>query len=293
MQKIHPFLWYDTQAEEATNLYLSIFKDSKLGLVSRYGDAGPGPKGTVMTTGFRLGGRDFAALNGGPLFKFTPAASLFVNCETREEVDVAWNTLAQGGTVMMPLAKYPFSEWFGWVGDRYGLNWQLHLAGQKQEVNPFFLFVGSQKGRAEEAMKFYTSVFRNSGIQRIERYGNVEGETEGTVMHGVFTLEGLTFMAMDSSRGHNFTFNESFSLVVNCDTQEEVDSLWETFSREGGESQCGWVRDKFGIWWQIVPKVLENLLHGGDAEKSKNVMKALLQMKKLDIGKLQEAYDKK
>lgn len=290
MQKIDPFLWFDSQAKEAMNFYVSLFKNSRTGMVARYGEAGPGPKGTVMTTSFQLCGRNFSALNGGPLFKFTPAVSLFVNCETTEELDSAWGKLSQGGSVLMPLDKYPFSERFGWVQDRFGLGWQLHLTGQKQNINPFLLFVGKQKGRAEEAMRFYTSIFKNSGITRLERYGKVEGETEGTVLHAEFTLDGQTFMVMDSSRDHNFAFNEAFSFFVNCETQEEIDALWSTFSKGGAESQCGWVKDKFDVWWQIVPTILGKLLHGSNPARSQKAMTAMLQMKKLNIAELQRAY---
>ena len=115
MQKIVPFLWFDTQAEEAAKFYVSLFKNSKMGAVSRYGDAGPGPKGTAMSVAFQLNGQDFYALNGGPLFKFTEAISLYINCETQEEVDDLWEKLSAGGT----------KSQCGWLKDRYGLSWQV------------------------------------------------------------------------------------------------------------------------------------------------------------------------
>lgn len=156
MQKIIPFLWFDGNAEEAMNFYVSIFKNSKIGTISRYGDAGPGPKGTVMTATFQIEGQDFYALNGGPQFKFSPAISFFVNCEAQQEVDELWGKLSSGGEKM----------------------------------------------------------------------------------------------------------------------------------------QCGWLRDKFGVTWQIVPTILGELLDGGkDPKKSQNAMKAMLQMTKLDIAKLKQAYD--
>ncbi len=114
-QKITPFLWFDTQAEEAANLYVSLFKNSKIGKVSRYGDAGPGPKGSVMVISFELDGQEFTALNGGPQFKFTPAISLMVNCETQEEVDYFWEKLSAGGR----------TDCCGWLQDKYGLSWQI------------------------------------------------------------------------------------------------------------------------------------------------------------------------
>ena len=115
MEKIVPFLWFDHQAEEAVNFYVSIFKNSKIGTVRRYGDAGPGPKGTVMGVDFQLEGREFYALNGGPHFAFTPAISLFVNCETQAEVDTLWEKLSAGGE----------KQRCGWLKDKYGLSWQI------------------------------------------------------------------------------------------------------------------------------------------------------------------------
>src|ERR1700694_4488840 len=115
MQKITPFLWFDGKAEEAMNFYVSIFKNSKVGSITRYGEAGPGPMGTVMSATFQLDGQDFFALNGGPQFKFTPAISLFVNCETQQEVDELWKKLSAGGS----------EEQCGWLKDKYGLSWQI------------------------------------------------------------------------------------------------------------------------------------------------------------------------
>jgi predicted 3-demethylubiquinone-9 3-methyltransferase (glyoxalase superfamily) len=116
MQKITPFLWFDNQAEEAANFYVSVFKNSKIGTVSRYGEAGPGPKGSVMLVTFQLEGEEFIALNGGPVFKFTEAISLSVNCQTQEEVDELWEKLSAGGE----------KGKCGWLKDKYGLSWQIN-----------------------------------------------------------------------------------------------------------------------------------------------------------------------
>lgn len=294
MQKITPYLWFDNQAEEAVNFYTSIFKDSKIVDISRYGEAGAEvsgiPGGTVMTVEFLLAGQGFIALNGGPEFQFTPAVSFFAGCATEGEIDDLWGKLSDGGEILMPLQEYPFSDKFGWTNDRFGLSWQLNLTGSPQKITPFLLFVGKQHGKAEEAMNFFTSLFDNSNLTNIVRYGAGEEESEGTVQHATFTLAGQEFMAMESNREHAFTFTEATSLLVNCKTQEEVDELWEKFTKDGEEGPCGWLKDKYGVSWQIIPTALTEMLGDPDPEKSERVMKAMLQMKKIDIETLEEAY---
>ncbi|HVP19655.1 MAG TPA: VOC family protein [Spirochaetia bacterium] len=289
MQKITPFLWFDTQAEEAAKFYTSLFDNSKIGGVRRYGDAGPGPRGQVMTLSFQLDGMTFMALNGGPQFTFTPAVSFFVTCRTEQEIDALWKKLSKGGKVLMELQKYPFSEKFGWTGDKYGLTWQLHLTGGPARITPFFLFVGKQHGKAEEAMKYWGSIFPSSAIHQVQRYGEGQGEEAGTVMHGRFSLAGQEFMAMDSNREHAFSFNEAISFSVDCETQEEVDELWGKLSAGGKESRCGWLQDKYGVSWQIVPSVLGELLGDKSPARAQKVMQAMLKMSKLDIKELQAA----
>lgn len=291
MQKIVPYLWFNDNAEEAVNFYTSLFKNSRAGSVLRYGEAGPGPEGAVMTVTFYLHGQEFVALNGGPQFTFTPAISFFVNCETQQEIDELWEKLSDGGSVLMELGTYPFSEKFGWVADKFGVSWQLNLASRAQKIVPFLMYVGKQHGKAEEAIKFYISLFKDSGILNINRYGPGQQEPEGTVMHAAFSLAGQEFMAMDSSLEHHFTFTEAISFLVNCETQQEIDELWEKFSGGGETGECGWLKDKYGVSWQIVPTVLIEMLQDKDPAKAKSVTQALFQMKKLDIKTLQAAYE--
>jgi predicted 3-demethylubiquinone-9 3-methyltransferase (glyoxalase superfamily) len=158
-----------------------------------------------------------------------------------------------------------------------------------QKITPFLWF----DDQAEEAAKFYTSIFKNSKVGKITRYGEsaekAAGRPAGSVMTVELELEGQKFTALNG--GPVFKFNESISFVVNCDTQEEVDSFWEKLSADGGqESQCGWLRDKFGVSWQVVPRALINMLQDKDPNKSERVMKAMLQMQKLDIKTLEDAY---
>ena len=154
-----------------------------------------------------------------------------------------------------------------------------------QKIIPFLWF----DGKAEEAMNFYISIFKNSKIVSVTRYGEEGPGANGTVMTASFLIEGQEFVALNG--GPQFTFSQAISFVVNCETQEEVDELWEKLSEDGDKQQCGWLKDKFGVSWQIVPVVLVKMLQDRDPGKSKRVMAAMLQMGKIDIRILQQAYE--
>lgn len=301
MQKIIPHLWFDSRAEEAAKLYTSLFKDSNIGTVTHYGKAGfeihHQPEGTVMTIEFELAGNKFIGLNGGPYFHFTPAVSFMVGCDTKEEVDELWKHLSKDGKVMMELGEYPFSQRYGWTEDAYGLSWQIMLNGDtkpKQKISPALLFVGDQYGRAKEAVNFYTSVFHNSSIDHILPYGKNDGpDKEDATMHAGFTIEGQEFSAMDSAHKHLFGFSEAISFMIPCNTQEEIDYYWDRLTVGGDEKaqQCGWLKDKFGVSWQITPSILDTMMKDKDPKKVERVMNAFFKMKKFDIAELQKAYD--
>ncbi|WP_332631641.1 VOC family protein [Halalkalibacter flavus] len=267
MQKITPCLWYDNNAEEAVNFYTSIFGNSKVGQIARHSKdtAKPSgqPEGSAMTVEFELNGQKFLALNGGSHFTFTPAISFIVNCPTKDEVDELWSELIDGGNVLMPLDTYPFSERYGWLEDKYGVSWQLIFANdvEEQMILPSLLFVGDKCGKAEEAIHFYVSIFEDSKVGGIFRYGaNQLPDKEGSVMFGDFMLGGYRFAAMDSAQDHKFSFNEAISFIVNCETKEEVDHYWEKLSAVPEAEQCGWLKDKYGLSWQVVPTALSEFL---------------------------------
>ena len=153
-----------------------------------------------------------------------------------------------------------------------------------QKITPFLWF----DGKAEEAMRFYVSIFKNSKIGAVTRYGDAGPGPKGTVMVVTFQLDGQEFIALNG--GPQFTFSPAISFVVNCEAQEEVDAFWEKLSEGGEKLQCGWLRDKYGLSWQIVPTVLGEMMQDKDVEKSQRVMKAMLQMTKLDIKRLKQAY---
>ncbi|MDD4971249.1 MAG: VOC family protein [Paludibacter sp.] len=290
-EKIVPFLWFNNNAEEAMNFYTSTFKNSKVLNVSYYGESGPGPKGSVMSTTFRLEGKTFYALNGGPEFTFTPSTSFYVTCKSLQEIKRLWALLSDGGTVMMELAKYPFSDRYGWVQDKFGISWQLILWGDTNNITPFLMFAGEHQGKAEEAMNFYTSLFKNSGITSLTRYKEEDAGPTGKVVHAEFKLNGQKFMAMDSGIEMQFTFTPAISYFVNCKTQREVDEFWDKLSEGGEKMQCGWLKDKFGVTWQIIPTVLNEFLNDPDSVKSGRVMQAMMQMDKIDIKGLKHVYN--
>jgi predicted 3-demethylubiquinone-9 3-methyltransferase (glyoxalase superfamily) len=295
MQKLMPCLWFDSQAEEAANYYVSLFGNSEFGQIARYGkaasEASDLPEGSVMTVTFKLDGQEFMALNGGPHFTFTPGTSFFVHCKTKEELDGFWRKLSDGGSVLMPLDKYPFSERYGWVQDRFGVSWQLILNDSKDRFVPCLLFVKEQYGVAEEAMNFYMSQFAKSKPVAVNRYGAEGPGAEGSVAYAKFTLAGQEFVVMDGPGDHDFSFSPAVSFIVNCDTQDEVDVFWESLSKGGEQGQCGWLQDRYGVSWQIVPKVLGELVANGTSDQSEQVMSALITMKKLDIARLKDAFE--
>jgi predicted 3-demethylubiquinone-9 3-methyltransferase (glyoxalase superfamily) len=275
MKTIVPYLWFKDRAEEAVRFYVSIFKNSFIVEQSHIEEETPSGKDIYMAT-FKLGGQEFYALEGGPLFSFTPAISLMVACETEEELNHLWEKLVEKGEILMELGEYPFSKKYGWLNDRYGVSWQLILGDNPQKITPFLLFVSNQQGRAIEAIRFYLSIFKDSQLINQEKL--------------TFSLNGLDFMALDGGLEHQFTFSPAISFFVNCETQSEVDYLWEKLSEGGQKQMCGWLQDKYGISWQIIPTILGILMSDPDPAKVKRVVDAMLQMTKLDISMLEKAY---
>lgn len=301
VQKIIPHLWFDKEAKEAAEFYSSVFPDSKVTNITTLHNT---PSGDVDTVSFEVWGQKFMAISAGPLFKFNPSVSFFVNFDpSREEnartkLDAVWEKLSEGGTALMPLDNYPFSERYGWIQDKYGLSWQLILTNPEGDprppIVPSLLFVGNVCGKAEEAINFYLSVFKNSKQGLIARYPQgMEPDKEGTLMFADFMLENQWFAAMDSAREHSFNFNEAISFMVYCDTQQEIDSYWEKLSAVPEAEQCGWLKDKYGVSWQVVPTAMDEMMSKGTPEQMRRVTEAFLKMKKFDLAELQKAYSGK
>lgn len=291
MQKIVPHLWFDTEALEAANFYTTLFDDSKVNWKIIVKDT---PSGDSEQLSFTLAGLEFFAISAGPLFTFNPSISLAVQCETVEEVEGLWEKLIDGGHAPMELGQYPFSERYGWLVDRYGLSWQLiHVTEPvKQKIIPSLLFVKEQHGNAEAAINHYVSTFKNSSIGKFEYYGEEMGEEyTGKLTHSSFELEGLQMTAMDGGASlHDFAFNEAISLMVYCENQEEIDYYWEKLSAVPEAEECGWLKDQFGVSWQIAPRELNKLLLSEDEEATQRVVEAFLKMKKMNIAELRRAF---
>jgi len=290
MQNITPHLWFDTQAKEAVEWYVSLFQNSKITKLAQIKDT---PSGDCDMLSFELAGRPFMAISAGPYFTLNPSISFFVTCKSEEEIERLWDHLIEGGMALMPYNSYPWAKKYGWLQDKYGVSWQLswnETPAEEQKITPMLMFTQGMAGKAKEAIESYTKLFPNSAIKTLVPYEKGDGDTEGFLKHAQFTLNGADFMAIDSSGPHKFTFNEAVSLVVNCDTQEEIDAYWEALSAVPEAEQCGWLKDKYGVSWQIVPSLMAKMMSEGTPEQMQRVTQAFLKMKKFDIQALKAAY---
>ncbi len=289
-QKIVTHLWFDKEAKEATALYTSLFSDSKIENIRTITGT---PSGDCDIVNFKLTGQEFMAISAGPYFKLNPAISLFVVFDNEAEIEATWNKLIDGGKALMEYNTYPWAKKYGWLQDKYGLSWQLSWSEHhqlEQKITPLMMFTQNMAGKTKEAVEFYTSIFSNSKTEMMVPYEKGEGDQEGFIKHSRFTLEGQNFMAMDSSGPHKFIFNEAISFIVNCDTQEEIDYYWGKLSAVPESEQCGWLKDKYGVSWQIIPTAMGKMMASGDKEQIDRVTQAFLKMKKFDISALEKAY---
>jgi predicted 3-demethylubiquinone-9 3-methyltransferase (glyoxalase superfamily) len=291
---IVPCLWFDDQAEEAAAFYVDVFPAARLGAVARYPSSGPNPSGkppgSVLTVECTLAGQDFTLLNGGPTFTINPSISFFVYVPSAQAVDRLYGALAADGTTMMPLDAYPWSERYAWVMDRFGATWQVMAVPEieRATIAPCLMFTDAQRGRAQEAIDRYVATFPGSRVEHVEYYTNGEGP-EGTVKHARLTLAGQPLTAMDSPIDHGFDFNEAVSLQVMCADQDEVDRYWRELAAGGEEGPCGWLKDRFGVSWQVVPRAIGEWLTHPDPRARDRAFQAMLGMGKLDVAALQQA----
>jgi predicted 3-demethylubiquinone-9 3-methyltransferase (glyoxalase superfamily) len=275
---IYPCLIIKGKTAEAAEFYLRTFGQGKT------------VNASSLVVQIELSGQKFMILNDGPSTKPNSSISFMVLSKDEKEVEQYWNTLTEEGQIFMPLDSYDWSEKYGWVQDKYGVSWQIMKTNEEvdQKFNPTFMFTGPQAGQTKEAIEFYTSLFPNSNVEGILEYAERDNEKPGLVKHAQFTINDYVMMAMDSSMDHGVQFNDAISFVVECETQNDIDNYWSKLTSSGGqEVACGWLTDKFGVSWQIIPTGLLKLVT--NPQRSERVMNAVMQMKKLIIADLEKA----
>ncbi|WP_407510088.1 VOC family protein [Elizabethkingia anophelis] len=279
---IFPCLWCNGDAKESAEFYCQVF-------------GGKITVDTPVVINIELFGQKLMLLNAGPQFEKNPSISFLINCASEEDVQHYWDQLSEGGMVLMELDSYPWSKKYGWIKDKYGTTWQLYFGEmQEQRLVPTLMFMHRNNGKAMEAMEFYTNTFPESKIEGVLKYkdGGENGEDPENVQHAQFVINNYMLSCMDSSLDHKFDFNEGISLVIMTNDQKETDHLWNTLISGGGrESMCGWLKDQYGVSWQIVPKKLIELMNDTDPAKSQKVVQAMLKMQKIIIAHLEEAYN--
>jgi predicted 3-demethylubiquinone-9 3-methyltransferase (glyoxalase superfamily) len=293
MKKITPFLWFEKDMDAVVNYYASIFPDVK---ISNSGQLDGTPSGTVQMNSITIYGTQFDLMTAGSYLPFNPTVSFIINCDSQDEAQDLWNKIITDGKELMPIQSYDFAPLFGWAQDKYGVSWQvMYMNGEKpaEKIVSTLMFCGDVCGRAEEAMNFYTSIFKNSHIDYVSQYQESDSEVDderAKTKHAGFILDGSRFSVLDSGKKSPLTFQQAISFVVTCNDQAEVDYFWEKLTDGGVEVQCGWLNDKFGVPWQIVPKQMTEMMSTGTPEQIKRVTDAFMQMKKFDIATLEQVF---
>lgn len=293
MQKIVPCLWFDHNAVEAVAFYTSVFPDARVTATHHYPSEGLPDfqqefAGKELTIEFEISDFRFVAVNAGPEFTINPSVSFMLNFDpgrdaaARDELDLLWEALSEGGETIMPLGRYPFSERYGWVRDRFGVSWQVILSNPEGDPRPFVIpnlsFGDGVQNRAAEALEYYGHVFGGSQVGTIARYPEQTGPARaGDVMFSDIRLLGQWFALMDSGQQLDFTFNCGVSLMLECGGQPEIDRYWAQLSAVPEAEQCGWCADRFGVSWQVVPVNL------GDLMQAPGSYQKLLEMKKIEV----------
>lgn len=265
--KIYPCIWCDNNAIEVAGFYQNTFPDTKI--------TAQNPVVVML----EMSNQNLMLLNGGDKYQPNPAISFMYMTPDSDLIDHLWAKLSSDGFALMPKDKYDWSDNYGWVQDKYGVSWQLYFGPEEycsQTIVPTLMFTQDMNGKAEEAAAFYRSVFPDSEERGMQKREN------GEVEHGEFKILNYLLMMMDGGNAHNFSFSEGFSLVVNCKDQMEIDNYWNALTSNGGEeSKCGWLKDQYGVSWQIIPENLGNLMTQNPAAGE-----ALMKMKKIEIEKL-------
>jgi len=273
---VYPCIWTNHQNAEMSAVYGGAF--DCLSVLSS----------TPFVTELALGDYRMLLLDGGDKFSPNPSISIFIKMTDKAALQKAWDKLTEGAKVMMPLQAWPWSPMYGWVKDRFNVSWQLFWEEKAEEdfvLSPCLMYVGDNAGKTKDAMDFYCSMFKPSVINGVTYYGEGGGDVASYINHAEFTLGNNLLMAMDSSHMHGFDFSEGISLVVPCKNQEEIDHYWASLTNGGAESICGWLKDRYGVSWQIVSANIGILM--SDQEKAPKIFERILKMKKIIVADLE------
>ena len=275
---IQTCLWFNQTAKEAREFYQSIFEDFEV------------KSENPMVSSVRLNGRDFIFLGGANHVTFNPSISFFLIFQSNEALEKKWADLSKDGKVLMELNTYPWSSLYGWCEDKNGISWQLMIHHTLPEkIIPALLFTQQNNGKAEQAIQYYTRLIPHSQINLLDRYVEGSGDKEGNIQHAQFLLNDQHFIAFESSYMHQFIFNDAISFVITCQNQDEIDFYWDSFIRDGGSpSKCGWIKDPFGVSWQIIPENMGQLMRNFNNPTFMNVF---MSMGKIDINTLENALN--
>ncbi|HFI0934011.1 TPA: VOC family protein [Streptococcus suis] len=287
MQPIIPHLWYDTEAKEAVAFYVDLF-GGKIDWTYTITDT---PSGDSDLIQFQLGDMTLAAISAGPYFKLNESMSLMVNVASKYEVTRLYQALSEGGRILMPLGEYPFSPYYVWLEDRFGLSWQLSYAPDLDKPYQFdicLLFSQEQVGLAQPMLDYYKDKLPQASVGQLSYYGEGEAAVEAAKLnYAELLVAGQKMIVMDHGYGGEASFNEAFSLMVYVDSQDELNFYYDLLSAVPEAEMCGWVKDQFGISWQIVPRILMEAYDTASPEQIKAVNAAVMTMKRLDIGTIQ------
>ncbi|MDO5654992.1 MAG: VOC family protein [Flavobacteriaceae bacterium] len=264
--KIYPCIWCNQNAEQIAAFYGSVLPQTEIIKTS---------ENVVL---LQMCGQNLMLLNAPNKITLNPAISLMFISPDQQLIDNIWEELLNEGNILMEKNKYPWSENYGWIQDKFGVSWQLYTGAapeNQQNMVPNLMFTQSMNGKAAEAADFYRSIFPDSEKRSMKLREN------GEVEHGEFKILDYLLMIIDGGIGHNFSFNEGISFVINCENQEEIDTYWNAFlANDAVEAQCGWLKDRYGISWQIIPQNLDELL------QKPHAIHSFIQMKKIQINLL-------
>lgn len=277
-------LWFDGHLDEAANFYTTIFEDSKKVNETHFITNEHGEIGDLLTITLELAGCEFLLLNGGDTFKPTPAISYVVNCENENQLNQVWEQLNQEGETLMPLTDYPELGKFGWTNDRFGFSWQVRLGDSLQTIIPCIMFANNNYGLAQAAIDEWIAAF--GGKQNFV----IKGKDDRLRAAG-FQLRGHDLIIMDSPEKHDFKFTMGNSFYFYLKDQTDIDQVWEAITKDGKEWPCGWMEDRYGVYWQTANQQLLDWTNDPDIEKAQRATQEMYKMKKINLAQIKRAYD--